>query len=60
MFGECHFVTSLIFQSCVRGLPASCFLKVAQVHFGKPVARENYAAVELATWPQRAIFSCGL
>lgn len=54
---------SNVFQYCVRGLPASWFLKVAEVCFftRKSVDKENnYIVFELSMWPQRAIFSCGL
>ena len=57
----CHI--SNVFRCCVRGLPASWFLKVMQVCFfsRESVGRENnYMVVELSTWTQRAIFSCGL
>lgn len=46
---------SNVFRCCVRGLPSSWFLKVAQVCFfiRKSVGKENnYMIVDLSMWPQ--------
>lgn len=63
VFGECRFVTSLMFSCVVLEvyLLAGFWKSQACFFTGKSVGKEdNYMMIKLSMWPQRAIFFSGL